>query len=36
VEQILAEHEVEPLDPGVEAELQKIVREVEEREASRS
>ena len=33
VAQILAEHEVEPLDTTVEAELERIVREVEEREA---
>jgi len=32
VEQILAEHQVDPLDAGVEAELERIVREVEERE----
>jgi trimethylamine:corrinoid methyltransferase-like protein len=36
VERILAEHQVEPLDQSVEAELQSIVREVELREASRS
>ena len=36
VNQILAEHQVEPLDPGVEAELERIVREVEAREARRS
>ena len=35
VEQILAEHIVEPLEPGVEAELERIVRRVEEREANR-
>ena len=33
VKQILAEHTVEPLDSGVEAELERIVRRVEEREA---
>jgi trimethylamine--corrinoid protein Co-methyltransferase len=33
VAQILAEHEVEPLDTTVEAELERIVHEVEEREA---
>ncbi len=33
VEQILAEHQVDPLDADVEAELERIVREVEEREA---
>jgi trimethylamine--corrinoid protein Co-methyltransferase len=32
VKQILAEHIVEPLDSGVEAELERIVRKVEERE----
>ena len=32
VEQILAEHQVDPLDADVEAELERIVREVEERE----
>jgi trimethylamine--corrinoid protein Co-methyltransferase len=36
VNQILAEHAVEPLAPGVEAELEQIVREVEEREANRT
>ncbi|MFC2037870.1 trimethylamine methyltransferase family protein, partial [Chloroflexota bacterium] len=35
VQQILAEHKVEPLAPGVEEELERIVREVEQREASR-
>jgi len=35
VQHILAEHQVEPLDPAVEAELEAIVREVEEREANR-
>jgi trimethylamine--corrinoid protein Co-methyltransferase len=35
VEQILAEHQVKPLAPGVEEELLRIVREVEEREAHR-
>ena len=34
VQQILAEHQVDPLDAAVEAELEAIVREVEEREAS--
>jgi len=34
VKKILAEHVVEPLDAGVEAELERIVRKVEEREAS--
>jgi len=33
VAQILAEHQVDPLDADVEAELERIVREVEEREA---
>jgi trimethylamine--corrinoid protein Co-methyltransferase len=33
VEQILAEHQVLPLDASVEAELERIVREVAEREA---
>ncbi len=33
VAQILAEHRVDPLPPGVEAELERIVREVEAREA---
>jgi trimethylamine--corrinoid protein Co-methyltransferase len=33
VAQILAEHQVDPLDAEVEAELERIVREVEEREA---
>ena len=33
VAQILAEHQVGPLDAEVEAELERIVREVEEREA---
>ena len=33
VEQILAEHQVLPLDASVEAELDRIVREVAEREA---
>jgi trimethylamine--corrinoid protein Co-methyltransferase len=33
VEQILAEHQVDPLDAAVEAELERIVRKVEEREA---
>ena len=32
VERILAEHQVDPLDADVEAELEHIVREVEERE----
>jgi trimethylamine:corrinoid methyltransferase-like protein len=32
VAQILAEHQVDPLDADVEAELERIVREVEERE----
>ena len=32
VAQILAEHQVDPLDATVEAELERIVREVEERE----
>jgi trimethylamine--corrinoid protein Co-methyltransferase len=36
VQQILAEHVVEPLEPGVEAELERIVREVEEREAKKA
>jgi len=36
VSKILAEHQVEPLDSNVEAELESIVREVENREASRS
>jgi trimethylamine--corrinoid protein Co-methyltransferase len=35
VQQILAEHEVEPLDGDVETELERIVREVEERESNR-
>jgi trimethylamine:corrinoid methyltransferase-like protein len=35
VQQILAEHTVDPLDSDVEAELERIVREVEEREADR-
>jgi len=35
VKQILAEHIVEPLDSGVEAELERIVRKVEEREAGK-
>jgi len=33
VAQILAEHRVDPLPAGVEAELERIVREVEAREA---
>ncbi|MBN1836725.1 MAG: trimethylamine methyltransferase family protein, partial [Spirochaetales bacterium] len=36
VERILAEHQVEPLPAQVEAELERIVREVEAREAKRS
>jgi len=36
VEEILAQHTVDPLDSKVEAELERIVREVEEREAKRS
>ncbi len=32
VQKILAEHKVDPLDANVEAELERIVREVEERE----
>jgi trimethylamine--corrinoid protein Co-methyltransferase len=35
VRRILAEHKVEPLPRGVEAELERIVREVEAREAGR-
>jgi len=35
VEEILAAHQVDPLDAGVEAELERIVREVDEREAGR-
>lgn len=35
VEQILAEHQVDSLDAGVEAELERIVRGVEEREAKK-
>lgn len=35
VEEILAQHTVDPLDSKVEAELERIVREVEEREAKR-
>jgi trimethylamine--corrinoid protein Co-methyltransferase len=35
VEQILAEHTVKALDPSVEEELVRIVREVEQREARR-
>ena len=35
VRRILGEHEVEPLPAGVEAELERIVREVEAREAGR-
>jgi trimethylamine--corrinoid protein Co-methyltransferase len=35
VEQILSQHQVDPLPAGVEAELERIVREVEEREARR-
>lgn len=35
VEEILAQHQVDPLPPQVEAELERIVREVEEREAKR-
>ncbi len=33
VEEVLAQHEVDPLEPHVEAELERIVHEVEEREA---
>lgn len=36
VQRILAEHQVMPLDATVEAELERIVREVEEREAKRN
>ncbi len=36
VEEILAEHQVAPLPGGVEEELNRIVREVEEREEKRS
>ena len=35
VQQILSEHEVDPLDAAVEAELERIVREVEDRESNR-
>jgi hypothetical protein len=35
VKKILAEHVVEPLEAGVEAELERTVRKVEEREASK-
>lgn len=35
VEEILTQHQVDPLPPQVEAELERIVREVEEREAKR-
>jgi len=35
VDHILAEHRVDPLDPRVEAELERIVREVEMRESSK-
>jgi len=35
VEEILAQHTVDPLDSKVEAELERIVLEVEEREAKR-
>jgi trimethylamine:corrinoid methyltransferase-like protein len=33
VEKIISEHKVEPLDGTAEAELERIVREVEDREA---
>jgi trimethylamine--corrinoid protein Co-methyltransferase len=35
VEQILSQHQVDTLPPAVEAELERIVHEVEEREAKR-
>lgn len=35
VEEILSEHEVDPLEPAVEAELERIVEEVERREAEK-
>jgi hypothetical protein len=35
VEKILAEHSPDPLPPAAEAELERIVREVEAREAKR-
>jgi trimethylamine--corrinoid protein Co-methyltransferase len=35
VQRILAEHQVDPLDAAVETELERIVREVEERESNR-
>ena len=35
VEKILAEHKPDPLPPAAEAELERIVREVEAREAKR-
>jgi len=33
VEKILAEHQPDPLPDGVQAELERIVREVEQRES---
>jgi hypothetical protein len=35
MEKILAEHKPDPLPPSAEAELERIVREVEAREAKR-
>ena len=36
VEQILAEHQVDPLPEGTEEELKRMVREIEKREEKRA